>query len=186
VLLVTSLFDLLSRLLEGLFAWLPRPVLVAKTSALVRWTLARDPVLKQGLVWVVPLIHSTETVDLRTDAYTFEPQVLWTKDGREAAIGMVVLWRVDDPLKLCELVNQLAAFVSKTAESVLPPIVGEFDLEVLKRKAAGGAPGEWAFDTHLRVALNKVFNPYGIEIESARLNYTSDRVRTLKLIGGGL
>jgi regulator of protease activity HflC (stomatin/prohibitin superfamily) len=181
---VTSLFDLLSRLLEGLFAWLPRPVLVPQFRAMARWTLARPPMLKSGLVWVVPLVHEYELVDLRVNACEFEPKVLWTKDGREVAVGMLVMWRVSDPLLLCRGVDGMRGLVSRVGESVLPELVGRFDLEALKRKAAGGAAGEWGFDEHLRIELDKVFAPYGITVETARLNFTSDRVRTYKLIGG--
>lgn len=180
---MSSLFDLLSRILEGLFAWLPRPVLIPRIDALVRWTLGRSPVVRQGLVWIVPLIHHSERVDLRVNAYTFEPQVLWTKDGKEAAVGMVVLWRVSDALKLCETVDDLQHLVSKMAESVLPETVGRFALDELKARATGTADGKWGFDTLLQSALSKVFEPYGIAIENARLNFTSDRVRTLKVIG---
>jgi regulator of protease activity HflC (stomatin/prohibitin superfamily) len=181
---VTSLFDLLSKLLEGLFAWLPRPMLVPRFRAMARWTLGREPVLKGGLVWIVPLVHEFEQVDLRVNACEFEPKVLWTRDGREVAAGMVVMWRVADPLLLCRSVDGLGALVSKVGESVLPELVGRFDLADLKRKAAGGEGREWGFDQHLCTELDKVFLPYGITVETARLNFTSDRVRTLKLIGG--
>lgn len=181
---MTSLLDLLSRLLEALFAWLPRPELVPRTDALVRWTLDRPPVLKRGLVWIVPLIHHTERVDLRVNACEFEPKILWTKDGREVAVGMVVLWRVTDALRLCAEVDDLHLLVSKVGESVLPQLVGEMDLEDMKRKAAGGEGREWAFDAQLRTRLKNIFEPFGIAVDTARLNFTSDRVRTLKLIGG--
>jgi regulator of protease activity HflC (stomatin/prohibitin superfamily) len=182
---VTSLVDLLSRLLEGAFAWLPRPQVVPEYAALVRWTLDRPPVLKSGLVWIVPLLHTFERADLRAVPAEFEPKILWTKDGREAAIGMAVVWRVSDPLVYCKAIAYgVSELVSRVGESVLPELVGRFDLDDLKRKAAGGEGREWRFDAHLQTALGKVFEPYGISIDLARINFTSDRVRTLKLIGG--
>ena len=169
--------------MEGAFAWLPRPELVPRFEAMVRWTLAGPPKLIGGLVWIIPLIHRYERMDLRGNAYEFEPKILWTRDGREVAVGMVVVWRVVDPLLLCTMVDDLGLIVSKLGESVLPELVGEFDLEALKRKAAGGEGREWGFDQHLRRALSAVFESYGITVDRARLNFTSDRVRTLKLIG---
>jgi regulator of protease activity HflC (stomatin/prohibitin superfamily) len=181
-----NLFDLLAKLFEALFAWLPRPVLVPRTDVLVRWTMGRPPVALSGLCWTVPLFHYTEQFDQRMNAYNFEPQILWTKDGKEAAVGMVVLWHIADPLKLGETVFDAQAFVSKTAESVLPPLVGRFDLAELKQRAAGPTDSKWAFETLLERDLNAVFKPYGIAVESARLNFTSDRVRTFRMVGGGL
>lgn len=182
---MTSLLDLLSRLLEGAFAWLPRPVLVPRFTGLVRWTLANEPVLKRGLVWIVPLIHTYERADQRAYGTEFEPKILWTRDGREVAIGMAVVWHVEDALLFCTTIaSGVDALVARVGETVLPELVGRFDMADLKRKAAGGEAREWAFDAHLATALGKVFAPYGIVVDTARLNFTSDRVRTLKLIGG--
>lgn len=178
-----SVLDLIARLLEGIFAWLPRPVLVPRITAMVRWTLAREPVVCRGLVWIIPLIHRYETVDLRVNATEFEPKVLWTKDGKEAAVGMAVLWKIANPLSLCQEVDGYMELINRAGESVLPELVGRLTLDELKRKAAGGEGREWAFDRHLRDALDAAFARYGIVIDMARLNFTSDRIRTLKLIG---
>jgi regulator of protease activity HflC (stomatin/prohibitin superfamily) len=178
-----SVFDLIAKLLEAAFAWLPRPVLVPRIESMVRWTLSRPPTLQAGLVWIIPLIHHYEIVDLRSYCYEFEPKVLWTRDGKEVAVGMAVLWRVDDPVKFGSSLDDPVQIVNRLGESVLPELVGGFTLDELKRKAAGGSGREWAFDTHLRKALGTAFEPYGIVVEMARLNFTSDKVRTLKLIG---
>lgn len=179
---MSSVFDLIARLIEGLFVWLPRPDLVPQFEVMIRWTLERDPVVKTGLVWIIPLIHRWEKVDLRRYAFEFEPKVLWTKDGKEVAIGMLVLWRVEDPLTFCKSLDDPEQIVSRMGEAVLPELVGAFALEDLKRKAAGGEGRQWGFDTHLLKALASAFAPYGIVVEKARLNFTSDKVRTLKII----
>lgn len=178
-----SFFDLIARLFEYLVVWVPRPLLVPPIQSCVRWTLGNEPVRLYGLSWWMPLIHQIEHIDLRVDATEFEPKVLWTRDGKEAAIGMVIVWRVADPVLCARTVNGLGELVSRLGESVLPELVGRFSLEELKSKAAGGAGREWAFDTHLRKSLGECFAPYGIAIESARVNFTSERVRCFKIIG---
>ena len=178
-----SLLELLARFIEYLFVWFPRPIYTPRFEASVVWTGRREPVLKQGLWAFVPLFQQTERVDLRDQATEFEPKVLWTKDGREAAVGMVVVWHVADALVCCKTVDSLGSLMSKLGESVLPELVGKFALEELKRKAAGGEGRGWGFDAHLRLALTQAFEPYGIAVRVARLNFTSDRVRTFKLIG---
>lgn len=178
-----NLLEMLAKVIELLVAWIPRPVLVPQYEILIRWTLAKDPKALRGLVWVTPLIHSVERIDLRANGEDFEPKILWTKDGKEAAVGMAVVWRVTDPLLCCQTVDSLPTIVSRIGESVLPELVGAFSLEELRRKAAGGEGREWGFDAHLRRALSATFAPYGITVDMARLNFTGDRVRTLKIIG---
>jgi len=178
-----NLLELLARFVEYLFVWFPRPVYTPQYEASVVWTGRRDPVVKTGLWAFVPLFQATERVDLRDQATEFEPKVLWTRDGREAAVGMVVVWNVADPLVCCRRVDALGTMVSKLGESVLPELVGKFDLAELKRKAAGGEGREWGFDAHLRLALTQALDTYGLAVSVARLNFTSDRVRTFKLIG---
>lgn len=179
---MSGLLDLLAKFLEHAFSWLPRPEMVPRTQALIRWTFKKAPVNLHGIVWIIPLFHAYEKIDLRAEACEFEPKVLWTKDGHEAAVGMTVIWKVSDPLLLCETVDDIDNLVSKIGEAVLPELVGKWPLADLKRKATGGEEREWGFDTHLKRALETILNPYGITVELARLNFTSDRVRTFKLI----
>jgi hypothetical protein len=96
---------------------------------------------------------------------------------------MLLLWRIADPLVACTTLDELESFVIRSGEAVLPELVGRFDLADLKRKAAGGEGREWAFDQHLKTRLNAEFVGYGIEVTRALLNFTSDKTRTIKLIG---
>ena len=178
-----NLFDLFARLLEHAFAWCPRPIYVPLPKMLVRWTGERLPVARRGLCVWVPLFQEIEVIDLREQAAEFEPKVLWTKDGRDVGVGMVVVWQVEDAILTCTMVDDIDLFVVRVGESVLPELVGGFDMEELKRKAAGGSSHEWGFDTHLRQALRNKFKRYGLKIVSARLNFTTERVRTIKLVG---
>jgi regulator of protease activity HflC (stomatin/prohibitin superfamily) len=179
-----AILSLFGEILRMAVSWLPRVMYVPRFETVVRWSFGREPVEISGQVFLfIPLFQNSERVDRRVQATEFEPKVLWTKDGREAALGMVVLWRVDRPKLCCETVDQLGLLVAKLGESVLPELVGSLTLDELKRKAAGGEGREWGFDTHLRRALLAAFEPYGITVERARVNFTSDRVRTFKLIG---
>ena len=181
-----AIFTVLGEILRVLVSWLPRPVYVSRREALVRWTLGREPRLFSGAVaCYVPLFQEIERIDLRVDPAEFEPKVLWTRDGREVAVGMVIVWRVGDPLRCATLVNGLGYLVSRLGESVLPELVGSFTLEELKRKAAGGEGREWGINAHLERKLRAKFEPYGITVDEACVNFMSDRVRTFKLIGSG-
>ncbi len=176
-------WELLAKIIEGLFCWLPRPVYVSRAWAAVQWTLGRNPKVHRGKVFLqTPLVQEYEEVDMRADAVVFPPRVYWTKDGKEAAVGMVVVWRVEDPLIVATTINGLDDFVREQGATALPELVGDFTLEELKRRAAGGEGKERGFSHFLKKKLNDLFAPYGIAIDSAQLNYTSDKVRTIQLV----
>ncbi len=179
-----SLLDVLAQLLQYLTCWLPRPIIApAGIKAVVRWRLSLDPRVLYGFVVVIPLIDKWEEIDLRFDPTEFEPVVVWTRNGRDVAVGMVIVWRVGDPLLCARRVNDLTRLVSKLGESLLPELVGEFDLEDFKRKAAGGEGRQWSLNAHLTTRARSLLIPYGIEVEQVRSNFTTERVRTFKLIG---
>lgn len=179
-----AIFAIVGEILKAAVSWLPRPLYVPRFEAVVRWTLGRNPRVFSGCVlWHVPLLQEYERIDLRADATEFPPVVLWTKNGEEVALGMVIVWRVGDPLRCAEQVNGLGYLVAKVGESVLPELVGSFTLEELRRKAAGGEGREWGVNAHLERKLAAAFAEYGITVDRARVNFTSSRVRAFKLIG---
>lgn len=181
-----AIFAILAELLKAALSWLPRPLYAPRFEAVVRWTFGRNPRTFSGCVlWHVPLFQDFERIDLRVDATEFEAKVLWTADGREVAVGMVIVWRVADALRCAERVNGLGYLVAKVGESVLPELIGSFTLEDLKRKVAGGEGREWGINAHLERKLSAAFAEYGIAVDRARVNFTSDRVRSFKLIGSG-
>lgn len=182
-----SIFDLLAAIVQGLFTWIPRPFLVPPTAAYIRWTLGGPGYLVKRWGLNVPLIHSHESVDLRSDGLECEPKVLWTKDGKKVAVGMALVWRVADPLLVANQINGLDLFVSKLAESVLPEFVGTYDFDEFKKRCAGRGekPGEWGANALLESRLRARFKKYGIEIDEAFVNYTDEDPRTFKIIGAG-
>ena len=178
-----DLLELLARFLEYLFCWFPRPVYVSKVEAAVRWTLGRPPVLFTGTVFLlVPLFQQYEMMDLRADAVVFPPRTYWTKDLKEATVGMVVVWRVSDPVLCATTVNGLNDMVKELGATVLPELVGDFTLDELKRKAAGGEGRERGFSFHLQRKLAALLAPYGLAVDAAQLNFTADRTRTFLLV----
>jgi regulator of protease activity HflC (stomatin/prohibitin superfamily) len=180
-----GVLDLLAAALQYLVAWVPRPLLVPQTKAVVRWTLGRDPVLVESWGVQVPLIHTIERIDKRVDATEFEPKNLWTLDGAVVAVGMVIVWHVGDPIRCCRTVNGLNELVSRLGESVLPEFVGTFPLADFKGRCAGGKGREWGANALLRTRLSARFDEYGIAIDDAFVNFTDDKVSTIKLIGSG-
>ncbi len=181
----SGLLDLLAAFIQYLVAWVPRPLKVPPTDALVRWTLGGEPHLVERWGVNVPLIHTLERIDLRADCTEFEPKNLWTQDGKVVSLGMAVIWRVGDPLTCARKVNDLGTFVTKLGESVLPEFVGSYTLDDFKRRCAGGEGREWGANALLRSRLRARFEEYGIAIDDAFVNFTDDKVQTIKLISGG-
>ena len=178
-----GIFEILGQFLQYLVVWVPRPLLVPSYEAVVIWTMGRAPKLARAFTVFTPLFQRMERYDRRWDADAFEPQMLWTKDGREVSIGVVVVWRVADPIVLATRVNKLQGFVGEIVEAMLPELVGDLDLADFKRKAAGGEAGERSLNARLTMKTRNALQPYGIEVDYARVNFTSSSVRTIKLIG---
>lgn len=177
-----GLFDLIAQGIHYLTAWLPRPLLIVRTQRAVVWFLWFKPRVLYGLIGIIPLLEEHEVYDLRWDAEQFAPQTLWTKDAKDVALGLVVVWRVKDPLKAAESVNDLADMVEEVSESVLPELVAGFTLEELQRKVAGGEGREWSFNQHLTTRAGKLLERYGLEVDYARVNFTASRPRTFNLL----
>ena len=86
-----QLFELLANLLQGLFAWLPRPYLVNVTERAVLFRRGQEPILKNpGFRWHTPLFSDYELFSILKDATEFEPVVLPTRDSRALAVGFVI------------------------------------------------------------------------------------------------
>lgn len=178
---MTGLGQILGQVLEILTDLIPRPVYVPRCQRGAVWFLWWGPWSVYGPLIVWPICMELETIDVREDATVFEPTVLWTKDGREVAVGAVLTWAVGDAKVALDTVNDITSFVGEKLESVLPTLVGQYDLEELQRKAAGGEGREWALNRHLLSATVALLEPYGIRVIDARVNFTS-RARVFRLL----
>ena len=65
-----------------------------------------------GLYAEVPLYERWEDYSILWDASEFRPCVLVTKDGREVAVGFVLIWRVAEPLTAATTIDEAEAMVT--------------------------------------------------------------------------
>jgi regulator of protease activity HflC (stomatin/prohibitin superfamily) len=179
---VTGVLELLAGFVEQITAWLPRPFLVNVTERGVRFRRGQDPtVVDPGLRCKVPISSTVEVVSLLRDTSEFPPVTLTTKDGITVALGIVIVWAIDDPLKAVTTTDDLVAMVGDVGESLLPEIVLAMTWEEVLAAAANRNGREWSLNRRLAADAQRLLDEYGVRVISARVNSLA-RARVLRLI----
>lgn len=182
-----NLLDAIARLFEYITSWLPRPFLINVTQRGVRFRMGKPPILLEpGFHIKVPLVSTVEEFSLLKDATEFEPIVLPTKDGKPVAIGFVIIWHIDpeNVIKAATTTDSLTAMVGEIGESLLPPLVMQYDWETLLARIRGGGNLK-TIDEFLTADAQAMLEEYGVTVDRARINFLSP-ARVLKLISNPL
>ena len=89
--------------------------------------------LEPGIHMLVPFIESVRAkVNMREQVASFPPQPAITSDNLVACIGIVVYYRVEDPVRVTyEITNSVQAMEMLTI-TTLRNLVGSMDLEVVR------------------------------------------------------
>lgn len=178
-----QLFELLANLLQGLFAWLPRPYLVNVTERAVLFRRGQEPILKEpGFRWFTPLFSDYEVFSILKDATEFEPVVLPTRDAKTVSVGFVIVWHLEseDVIRSATTTDDLEAMVGEIGESLLPPLVLSHTYEELCSRIRGDN-GMKTVNEKLTTEAQALLEEYGITVDSARIN-TLAPARVFKLI----
>lgn len=95
----------------------------------VLFTLGRfSGILQPGLNFVIPLIQTSQTVDVRTVVMDFPKQDTMTKDNVSVEINAVIYYRVQDPQSAIINVEDFAYATTQMAQTTLREVVGETSL----------------------------------------------------------
>lgn len=176
-----ALGDILGKVLEILTDFIPRPIFVPKRERAAVWLMWWGPWSLYGPFIHWPIFMDYELYDIREDATVFDAPVLWSKDGKEVAIGAVLTWRVVDPKIVATEINDFSDWVGEKVESILPKLVAQYTLEDLQRKVAGGEGREWGLNRHLFEAAKAFLEPRGFEVIDVRINFTA-KTRVFRLL----
>ncbi len=178
-----QLFELLANLLQGLFAWLPRPYLVNVTERGVLFRRGQPPILKDpGFRWNTPLCSTYEVFSLLKAATEFPPVVLPTRDGKTISVGFVIVWHLnpEDVIKAATTTDDLEEMIGEIGESLLPPLVLAHTYAELCSRIRGDR-GQDTVNSKLTVEAQALLEEFGITVDSARIN-TLAPARVFKLI----
>ncbi len=82
-----------------------------------------------GWLWVIPLIHTTNTIDVREEVFDVEPQTCITKDNAPLTVDMLVYMRVLYPEMAVLEVQSYRLAARGMAITTLRAVVGDMNLD---------------------------------------------------------
>lgn len=96
----------------------------------VIFTLGRfQGVRGPGLIFVIPLVQQMERVDTRTRVFDVPPQDVISRDNVSVKVNAVVYYRVIDPEKAINQVEDFNLATSQLAQTTLRSVVGQHELD---------------------------------------------------------
>lgn len=153
IFLVLFVFYLLMRLIRVVPEYKRLVIL-----SLGRYTGTRGP----GIVFVIPLLETATSVDMREKFLDIPSQTAITQDNAPIAIDFLVYYRVVDPKLSVIAVDDVVAASTNIATTTLRAVIGDISLDDVLSKR------EQINDT-LRVKLDEVTERWGLKITSVEI-----------------
>ena len=138
--------------------------IVPEYRRLIRFTLGRYDGLPRGpgWVWVIPLIHGTNTVDLREEVFDVEPQTCITKDNSPLTVDMLVYMRVVDPEMSVLKVQSYRLAARGMAITTLRAVVGDMNLDqVLSNREQ--------MNSIMQARMDEVTDRWGVKVNAVEI-----------------
>ncbi|MCS7293681.1 MAG: SPFH domain-containing protein [Gloeomargarita sp. SKYBB_i_bin120] len=115
-----------------------------------------------GLYWIIPLVEQKVQVDLRTRTVDVEPQETVTADSVTIRVNAVLYYRIIDPAKAINRVENYHQAVYLAAQTTLRNVVGQNLLDdVLKNRDK--------VNWRIREIVDEITEPWGIDIERVEM-----------------
>jgi regulator of protease activity HflC (stomatin/prohibitin superfamily) len=115
-----------------------------------------------GMYWIAPLIDQKVQVDTRTKTTNIEPQETITADSVTIKVNAVLYYRIIDPTKAINKVENYQQAVYQTALTTLRNVVGQNNLDdVLQNRDK--------INNKVQDIVDEVTEPWGIEIERVEM-----------------
>ncbi|HYF03215.1 MAG TPA: slipin family protein [Patescibacteria group bacterium] len=123
-----------------------------------RYKATRGP----GIYYMIPLIESQNTLDMRTQTVSIEQQETITKDSVTIKVNAVLWYRIADPEYAIVRVADYKQAVYQIAQTTLRNIIGQHDLdEVLK--------GRDQINETLETIVDQATASWGVKIEMVEM-----------------
>ncbi len=140
--------------------------IVPEYQRVVRFTFGRydshGGPLGPGWVWVIPIIHSVRSVDLREDVIELQPQTCITKDNAPVTIDMIVFMRVLVPEDSVLKVRDYRYAAESIAVTTLRSVIGDISLDdVLARREQ--------VNHVMQAKLDEVTERWGVKINAVEI-----------------
>jgi len=120
------------------------------------------PLAGPGLVFLIPFVDRMERVDLRTVTLTIPPQEVITRDNVPARVNAVAYFRVTDPARAINEVEQYAVATSQIAQTTLRSVLGRAELDDLLAERD-------QLNDSLRRIIDEQTEPWGIKVTTVEI-----------------
>jgi len=115
-----------------------------------------------GMYWIVPLVDQKAKVDIRTKTVDIAPQEGVTADSVTIKVNTVLYYRVIDPSKAINRVENYQVAVYQAAMTTLRNVVGQNHLDdILKNRDK--------VNQTVQSIVDEITEPWGIEIERVEM-----------------
>jgi regulator of protease activity HflC (stomatin/prohibitin superfamily) len=115
-----------------------------------------------GLYWILPVIDQKAQIDIRTKTVNIEPQETVTADSVTIKVNAVLYYRILDPSKAINKVENYEFAVYQTALTTLRNVVGQNILDdVLQNRDK--------INTKVQEIVDEITEPWGIVIERVEM-----------------
>jgi regulator of protease activity HflC (stomatin/prohibitin superfamily) len=128
-----------------------------------------------GLFFVIPVLDRMRVIDLRVRTVDVPPQESMTRDNVTVRVNAVLYYKVADPLKAVNEVENYQVAVSQAAQTTLRNVIGQYMLDDLlkNRDVVNG---------RLKTIIDEMSDPWGIkvvEVETKDLEIPSTMQRAM-------
>jgi regulator of protease activity HflC (stomatin/prohibitin superfamily) len=115
-----------------------------------------------GLYFTVPILDQRNQVDIRTKTVDIAPQEAVTADSVTIKINAVLYYRIIDPMKAINRVENYQMAVYQASMTTLRNIVGQHNLDdMLKSRDK--------INAKIQEIVDEITEPWGVEIERVEL-----------------
>lgn len=115
-----------------------------------------------GMYWIMPFVDQKTQVDIRTKTVSIEPQETITADGVTIKVNAVLYYRLLDPSKAINKVENYNLAVYQTALTTLRNVVGQNILDdVLQNRDK--------INVKVQEIVDEITEPWGIVIERVEM-----------------
>ena len=117
-----------------------------------------------GLIILLPVIDQMRRVDMRTVTLDVPPQDVITKDNVSVKVNAVIYFRVMEPNKAINEVEDFLFATSQMAQTTLRSVLGEVELDTLLSERE-------QLNRKLQTIIDKHTDPWGIKVSAVEVKH---------------
>jgi len=156
-------FDWINDLIQALFSFIPRPLIIRATHGGVKWRWGSHVIeLKPGVTIWWPLTTEVCTLVTARQTYNSPTQALMTKDKREVVAGGVIVYSIKDVLQAIGKRNwDVDTTVNDMTQAAIVEVVTKHTLDDLLANLCGDIA------TSLTRTCRKELRQFGVYVHRA-------------------